>query len=53
MKTDHWETHLKNFLDETAKMYTQYLRCKQPKYDAITKLDGIYGVFQEVRILCQ
>ena len=50
MKTDFWENHLKDFLVETAEMYYSVLNSKQPKYAAITELEGIYGVFQEVRI---
>lgn len=52
MDTNLWEDHLKDFLVETAEMYYTFLSSKQPKYAAITKLDGIYGVFQEVRMLC-
>ena len=50
MKTDFWENHLKDFLVETAEMYYSVLNSKQPKYAAITELEGMYGVFQEVRI---
>ena len=50
MNTDCWENHLKNFLIKTAEMYNSFLSTKHPKYAAVATLDGIYGVFQEVRI---
>ena len=50
MNTDLWENHLKDFLVITAEMYYSVLNSKQPKYAAITELEGMYGVFQEVRI---